>query len=64
MSLSNNRLINYIKDSRVELQKVVWPKKHEVYRHTMIVIGVSLATAAFLGIFDYIFAKLLERFII
>ncbi|MEW6407820.1 MAG: preprotein translocase subunit SecE [Patescibacteria group bacterium] len=63
MSLSNNRLINYIKDSKVELQKVVWPTKQEVYKHTWIVIGVSLAAAAFLGIFDYIFSKILERFI-
>lgn len=58
-----SRLINYIKDSKVELKKVVWPKKEEVYKHTWIVIGVSLATAAFLGIFDYIFSKILERFI-
>jgi preprotein translocase SecE subunit len=61
--LFNNRLFNYIKESKVELQKVVWPKKNDVYKHTMIVIGVSLATAVFLGIFDYIFSKILERFI-
>ena len=58
-----SKLINYFKDSRVELKKVAWPKKKEVYHHTIIVIGISLGTAAILGIFDYIFIKILERLI-
>lgn len=61
MLLANNRLINYFKDARVELKKVAWPKKQEVYHHTIIVVGVSLVTAAVLGIFDYVFIKILER---
>lgn len=62
-SLTDNKVVNYFKDSRVELKKVVWPSKSEVQRHTLIVIGISLATAAFLGIFDFIFAKILEKFV-
>jgi len=58
-----SKLIDYIKESNIELRKVVWPKKDEVYKHTVIVIGVSLAAAAFLGIFDYIFSQILEKFI-
>lgn len=63
MLLSNNKIINYIKESKIELKKVVWPTKQEVYKHTIIVIGVSLAAAAFLGIFDYTFSKVLEGII-
>lgn len=48
------RLINYIKASQQELKKVVWPSKKEVIRHTMLVIGISLGVAAFLGLVDYI----------
>lgn len=58
-----NKIINYIKEARIELKKVVWPTRKEITRHTMIVIGISLATAAVLGIFDYIFAKILEKVI-
>lgn len=57
------KIINYFKESREELKKVVWPTKQELFRHTLIVIGVSLATAAFLGVFDYGFSKLLQLFI-
>lgn len=55
-----NKIINYIKEARIELKKVIWPTREEIFRHTLIVIGISLATAAILGIFDYIFAKILE----
>ena len=53
------RLINYIKASHQELKKVVWPSKKEVYQHTLLVIGISLGVAAFLGIIDYILTILL-----
>ncbi|MFA6321924.1 MAG: preprotein translocase subunit SecE [Candidatus Buchananbacteria bacterium] len=48
------RLTNYIKTSHQELKKVVWPTKKEVIQHTLMVIGISLGVAAFLGIIDYI----------
>lgn len=57
------KIINYFKESKEEMKKVVWPTKQELFRHTLIVIGISLATAAFLGIFDYAFAKVLQIFI-
>lgn len=49
-----NRLINYLKASYQELKKVVWPSKKELIQHTLLVIGISLGVAAFLGITDYI----------
>jgi len=54
-----NRLINYIKESQQELKKVVWPSKKEITQHTMLVIGISLGVAAFLGIVDYILTFLI-----
>jgi preprotein translocase subunit SecE len=50
-----NKLINYIKESTAEMKKVTWPNKKETYRYTILVIVISLATAAFLGALDYIF---------
>ena len=50
-----NKLITYIKESYAEMKKVSWPTKKETYSYTLMVIGVSLATAAFLGLLDAIF---------
>lgn len=58
-----NKIITYIKEARIELKKVIWPSRKEVVRHTLIVIGVSLAAAFVLGIFDYAFFLILERVI-
>lgn len=48
-----NKIINYIRDSWIELKKVSWPSKQETYKNTIMVIVVSLAIAAFLGLADY-----------
>lgn len=55
-----NKLANYIKASIEEMKKVTWPTKKETYNYTLLVIGVSLAVAVFLGLLDYIFSWLLE----
>jgi len=35
------------------MKKVTWPTKKETYNYTLLVIGISLAVAAFLGLLDY-----------
>ncbi len=55
MSITDNKLVNYIQSSKTELKKVVWPTKKEITMYTLLVIGISLAVAAFLGALDYIF---------
>lgn len=55
-----NKLINYLKGSVEEMKKVTWPTKKETYNYTLLVIGISLAVAAFLGALDYIFNWALE----
>lgn len=54
------RLIQYVRDSKNELKKVTWPNKKEIRQHTILVIGISLGVAAFLGIADYFLSKLLS----
>lgn len=63
LDISNNPIFRYIKESKVELKKVVWPTKKETTNHTIIVIGISLALAIFLGTADYIFQKIVEFFL-
>ena len=58
-----NKLVKYIKASFVEMKKVTWPTKKETYQYTLLVIGISLAIAAFLGGLDFIFSFALELLI-
>ncbi|MFA6587495.1 MAG: preprotein translocase subunit SecE [Patescibacteria group bacterium] len=47
-----NWLTKYFKESYEELKKVSWPTRKDTVRDTLVVIGVSLAVAAFLGLLD------------
>ena len=62
-SITDNIVVNFLKEARVELSKVVWPTRQELIRHTLIVIGMSLFTALFLGVLDLAFNQILERVI-
>lgn len=58
-----NKIIQYIKGSKDELKKVVWPSRKQLVNHTVMVIAISLAVAMFLGIIDFGLTKLLETII-
>jgi preprotein translocase subunit SecE len=58
-----NRIITFFKEARVEMMKVNWPSKKQTINYTMIVVGLSLSVAAFLGGLDYIFGQILKGFI-
>jgi len=51
-----NKISNYIMESVAEMKKVTWPTRKETYNYTLLVIGISIGTAIFLGILDYIFS--------
>ncbi|OGY52310.1 MAG: preprotein translocase subunit SecE [Candidatus Buchananbacteria bacterium RIFCSPLOWO2_01_FULL_56_15] len=57
------KTIDYLKASRQELKKVVWPSRKEVIQHTILVIAVSLGVAFFLGGIDFILTLLIEAII-
>jgi preprotein translocase subunit SecE len=54
----------FLKEVRLEMKKVNWPTRRETIRYTLIVIGVSLGVAAFLGALDFIFTTLLNKFVL
>ena len=66
MKLKNilDKIVTFLKEVRLEMKKVNWPTRHQTLRYTLIIIGVSLAVAAFLGGLDFIFTILLNRFIL
>ena len=55
--------LTYFKESTVELGKVVWPKRNETARLTIIVIFVSIVIGGYIAGLDAIFTKLTEGFI-
>lgn len=57
------KVIEFLKEAKAELEKVSWPTKEQIVRNTLIVIGISVATALFLGTLDYLFSLLAERFL-
>ncbi len=55
---------SYIIEVKREMKKVSWPTRKRAIRDSTIVVGVSLATAAFLGGVDYILAETINKLII
>lgn len=54
----------FLKEVKLEVKKVNWPTRSQTIRYTLIVLGISLAVAAFLGGLDFLFTRLLEKFIL
>lgn len=52
--------IEFFKEVRTELSKVTWPQRDLVVKLTIVVIGVSLVVAIYLGGLDFTFAKGIE----
>lgn len=59
-----SKLINYLKETKIELKHVNWPSKKTTVNFTFLVIGISFGVALYLGLFDKIFTSLLDKFII
>ena len=59
-----SRIIPFFKEVKLEVRKVNWPTRKEALRYTLIVVGVSAVVAIFLGGLDFIFAQLLDKFVL
>jgi preprotein translocase subunit SecE len=55
-----NAVSRYLREMRGELRKVTWPSRDESRRLTAIVLGVTIAMAIFLWVFDSIFSNVIE----
>ena len=52
--------ITFIKQTRDEIVKVIWPTKNEIIRLTAIVILISILVGLYIGGLDLLFAKAIE----
>ena len=58
------RPIQFLKEVKSELTKVIWPTRAQTIRMTLYVIGISLLVAVILGAVDFGLTELLEKFIL
>jgi len=57
------QVLAYLSEVRLELSKVIWPKRSEVIKLTTVVFIISGIVGIYTGTLDYIFTKLLEFFV-
>lgn len=56
-------MFNYFKDVRAEMRHVSWPTRRQAVVYTVVVIAVSVITAVYLGLLDYVFSLVLKQII-
>jgi preprotein translocase subunit SecE len=56
-------MIQYLKEVRAEMKHVSWPTRKQTIVYTVVVIGISLATAVYLGLLDYVFSGIIFRIV-
>jgi preprotein translocase SecE subunit len=57
------QITQYLRDVRAELRHVKWPSRNTVIVFTAIVTALSIATAIYLGIFDFFFSEIIQSLI-
>jgi len=53
----------YIKESKAELEKVVWPTRIQTLKLTGVVLFVSILVGAYVAGLDALFSSLVQRFL-
>jgi preprotein translocase subunit SecE len=54
------KIIQFIKEAKVELKKVTWPTPKQTLASTAVVIIIVFIVAIYLGIVDFVLAKLVK----
>jgi len=57
------KIIEYFKETKLELKHVIWPSRRQTFYYSLIVIVLSVLTGYYLGVFDFIFSIGLEKII-
>jgi preprotein translocase SecE subunit len=55
-----SRLVSFVQGSWRELQRVQWPDRRQVMQATGVVIGFVIVAGLFLGVADFVAAKLMD----
>ena len=55
--------LTYLKHVREEFTHIVWPTSRTATAHTLVVIGIAVAIALLVGLFDYLFSGVVSGFL-
>ncbi|MEO5366797.1 MAG: preprotein translocase subunit SecE [Magnetococcus sp. WYHC-3] len=55
-----NQFVTYLRETRAEVDKVVWPSRRDTLNTTVVVFGMVFAVSIFLWIFDTIISSLVQ----
>lgn len=58
-----NMAKQFLRESKIELKKVKWPTKKELFAATAVVIFLSLLMAVYFGIVDFCLIKIIKAII-
>ena len=58
-----SKIKQYLEETKTELKHVIWPSRSQTFYYTLVVIILSVLVAYYLGIFDFIFSRGLEKLI-
>lgn len=61
---SENKVSNFFGATWSEIKKITWPTRQETIKYTITVIAICVIVAAFLGLCDYIYIQLMEKFVL
>ena len=53
------RLITFLREVKIEMQRVVWPSKDDTYTYTLVVVVAVAVVAVWVGLWDTIFTQLI-----
>ena len=57
------KITTFFREVKLEVKKINWPTKKETLQYTLIIIGVSVVVAVFLGGLDFLFTLILNKLI-
>ena len=56
-------IVTFLGEARTEVHKVNWPTREQTVRYTLIVIGLSVVIAMYLGGIDFVLNQILNKLI-
>jgi len=59
-----DKIKEFFKEVYVEMRRVSWLSRKEIVKYTLIVLGFTIISAAFLGGLDYIFSLGIKNFLL
>ena len=58
---TTQKIKTFLNNLKSEFFKIEWPNKKEVVNLTILVIVICVMVGVYLGVFDFVFSKLLTR---